>query len=284
MVLYACNHHFMVFDREVSEAFKNMIEHEMHFNPNLMDEGLSALIMRTIYGGGRYGRKVRIADVWRVEIFMGWCDDGGGGICELPKLFNDLFPGHEGFRMGTKSTMSPIEVGWCKEGFILHLMYGCGEVGGVVNMSSRGARGFPVEEEALVAIIDSVQRGVEIELRRKMRMFEGEDGFPFSKIELHFSELHLERITDNCLTLFGGVLGRGSFIENGITDNEGIIQGSQIDKIWVDAFRKGCNRSISSEHVCSFAWNIKNLRKLVKTKGSLIVPNDEGNGNSLVHI
>ncbi|GJW76521.1 hypothetical protein Tco_0138203 [Tanacetum coccineum] len=123
---------------------------------------------------------------------------------------------------------------------------------------------------------------VENELRRKMRMFEGEvewflvgktikhvhetsigmifisretnDGFPFSKTELHFREFHLKWITNNCLSLFGGALEGGSLIENGITDNEGIIQRSE------------------------------DLSKLMKTKRKLIVSNDEGNGNCLVDI
>ncbi|GJW52347.1 hypothetical protein Tco_0093698 [Tanacetum coccineum] len=63
---------------------------------------------------------------------------------------------------------------------------------------------------------------VEIELRRKMRMFAG--------------ELHLERIMDTCLTLFGEALRRGSFIENSVTDNDGIIQGSEVNGIRIEAF------------------------------------------------
>ncbi|GJT72074.1 hypothetical protein Tco_1031360 [Tanacetum coccineum] len=45
-----------------------------------------------------------------------------GQILKFPKLFNDLFMGYEGFRIGTKSTISPIEVGWWKKGFILHVI------------------------------------------------------------------------------------------------------------------------------------------------------------------
>ncbi|GKE23388.1 hypothetical protein Tco_1434900 [Tanacetum coccineum] len=103
---------FLVCD--VSEAFKDMIEHETCFIPNLMDEGLSALAMGTICGGGRCGRKGGMEDVWRVENVVGGSDDGGGSTCEVvvvfPNLFNDLITGLEGFRMGTKSTISPIEI------------------------------------------------------------------------------------------------------------------------------------------------------------------------------
>ncbi|GJZ99123.1 hypothetical protein Tco_0671674 [Tanacetum coccineum] len=56
------------------------------------------------------------------------------------------------------------------------------------------------------------------------------------------------------------------------------------DGIRVDALWKGCNRPLSGEHACSFAWNTKDLSKLVKTKSNLIVSNDEGNGNCLVDI
>nr|GFA78120.1 hypothetical protein [Tanacetum cinerariifolium] len=84
--------------------------------------------------------------------------------------------------------------------------------------------------------------------------------------------------------LFGRALGRGSFIANGITNNEEIIQRSEVDVIGIDAFWKGCNRPISGEHACSFTWNMKDLRKLMKSKSNLIVSKDKGNGNCLVEI
>ncbi|GJV97779.1 hypothetical protein Tco_1549356 [Tanacetum coccineum] len=110
---------------KMSEAFKNMIEHETHFIPNLTDEGLNALAIWKII------RKGGMEEVWRFG------------------------------KVSTKSITSPIEVSWWKgwkEGSIhyvgggsgfVHLggkssrefKYGCGEVGGVENMSTRGARG-----------------------------------------------------------------------------------------------------------------------------------------------
>ncbi|GJS21573.1 hypothetical protein Tco_0450205 [Tanacetum coccineum] len=95
---------------EVSEALKDMIEHETHFISNLIDEGLIVSAMGTS----------SIEDVWRIKTVSGF--NVNGQILKFPKLFNDLFTGHEGFWMGTKSTISPIEVGWWKEGFILHVI------------------------------------------------------------------------------------------------------------------------------------------------------------------
>ncbi|GJW19613.1 hypothetical protein Tco_0027049 [Tanacetum coccineum] len=63
-----------------------------------------------VCNGRRCGRKGRIADVWIVEMVVRWCDDGGGGICEL------MVVSHEGFQKGTKSTMPPIEVSGGKKG------------------------------------------------------------------------------------------------------------------------------------------------------------------------
>ncbi|GJR35198.1 hypothetical protein Tco_1210882 [Tanacetum coccineum] len=97
---------------EVGEAFKDMIEHETHFIPNFIDEGLSALAMGTKGGFNVIGQ-----------------------ILKLSNLFNDLFTGHEGFRMGTKSTISPIEVGWWKEG-----PQGCSSKGEVKLMECDKAR------------------------------------------------------------------------------------------------------------------------------------------------
>ncbi|GJU27575.1 hypothetical protein Tco_1166196 [Tanacetum coccineum] len=126
---------------EVGEAFKDMIEHETHFIPNFMDEGLSALAMGT---SGMEG-------VWRVENMVEGSDDGGGSTCEivlvLSNLFNDLFTGHEGFRMGTKSTISPIEVGWWKEGVNDSL-----DEMSMMLVRATFLGGFLVEEEALEAI------------------------------------------------------------------------------------------------------------------------------------
>ncbi|GJX64504.1 ribonuclease H-like domain-containing protein [Tanacetum coccineum] len=87
---------------EVSEAFKDKIDHEMHFILNLMDDGLSALEMRKIIVEGGFNVI--------------------GRILKFSNLFIDLFMGHEGFQMGTKSTMYPTEVDRWKEGFIFHVI------------------------------------------------------------------------------------------------------------------------------------------------------------------
>ncbi|GJS40102.1 hypothetical protein Tco_0565145 [Tanacetum coccineum] len=107
-----------------------------------------------VCGGGRCGRKGGIEDVWRVENVVVRSDDEGGSTCEvvvvLPNLFNDLFTCHEGFRIGTKSTISPIEVGsWIGDNafeeisimFVLAIFLG----------------GFLVEEDALEAIFEEIK-------------------------------------------------------------------------------------------------------------------------------
>nr|GEV86608.1 hypothetical protein [Tanacetum cinerariifolium] len=88
---------------KVSEAFKDMIEHEMHFISNLMDEGLS----------------------------------------------------HEGFWMGTKSTISPIEGVVVDLYFLVASPQGC-----LIRGTFLG--GFLVEEEALEAIFGGKIRREEL--------------------------------------------------------------------------------------------------------------------------
>ncbi|GJY79904.1 hypothetical protein Tco_0492655 [Tanacetum coccineum] len=98
------------------------------------------------------------------------------------------------------------------------------------------------------------------------------NGFLFYEVGFHFKEHDLIRIGNNCLTLNGAVFGRGSFIENGITNHIGIIQGSQIDGIRIDVIWKRRKRPIEIKH----AWDSKNLSKLIEAESNLKVPNGEG--------
>ncbi|GKA97893.1 hypothetical protein Tco_0825787 [Tanacetum coccineum] len=158
---------------EVSEAFNDMIEHETHFIPNLMDEGLSVSAMETIYGGGRCGRKGGMEDVWRVENVVVRNDDEGGSTCEVVVVV--CVASHEGFRIGTKSTISPIEVGWWEKRFILHVtvdwerlasgLLKCSWIGdnsfeeiSMMFVLAIFLGGFLVEEDALEAIFEGEQK------------------------------------------------------------------------------------------------------------------------------
>ncbi|GJW45015.1 hypothetical protein Tco_0073814 [Tanacetum coccineum] len=165
---------------KVGKMFKDMMKHEAHFIMNFMDDALSVLAM---------GAHVSSCD--------GGMDDGSGGgmacgfilhilcilegdffvigqIVKLVKFFNDLFMGHDRGRLAMCSRVG-------SEGGLAHLRgksssefkYGCGEDGGVVKISARGAwfgddslkemsimlvratflGGFLVEDEALEAIL-----------------------------------------------------------------------------------------------------------------------------------
>ncbi|GJS56251.1 hypothetical protein Tco_0629613 [Tanacetum coccineum] len=111
-----------------------------------------------------------------------------------------------------------------------------------------------------------------------------QDGLPFSEFEIHFTELHLKRITNNHLTLFGEEFGKGSFIENGVMDKDGVIQGSVIDGIRIDSFLKRSNGLINRVHASSLAWNTNFFGKTVERKNDFKVSSDEGNRDSLVDV
>ncbi|GKE08340.1 hypothetical protein Tco_1411891 [Tanacetum coccineum] len=56
------------------------------------------------------------------------------------------------------------------------------------------------------------------------------------------------------------------------------------DWIRIDAFWESGDKPFSRVHECSFAWNMKDLGKVVERKNDLNVSNDKGNGNCLVDI
>ncbi|GJR61818.1 hypothetical protein Tco_1503980 [Tanacetum coccineum] len=234
-------------------------------------------------------------------------------IVKLVKFFNDLFTCHERFRKSAKSTVSLCEICWRKE------RYGCDEVGGVVKISSRGVRGVGsvgCEASSWSAIGEVMDKVSVVVSGVAMWLFEGdvsfeemsmmlvratflggflvedealevilkEDSLPFPEIELHFTKLHLKRIMNKHLTLFGEAFGRGSFIEDGVTDKDWMIQRSVIDRIWVDALWERCNRPINREHISTFAWNTKNFGKTVERKNDFKVSNNEGNRDYLVDV
>ncbi|GJX14323.1 hypothetical protein Tco_0206081 [Tanacetum coccineum] len=95
-----------------------------------------------VYGGGRCGQKGGIDGVREVENMSDFYVIGQ--ILKLAKLFNDLFSGHE---RGRGWLVICLSVG--SGGGLVHLggksssefKYGCGEFGGVVKISSRGAKG-----------------------------------------------------------------------------------------------------------------------------------------------
>nr|GEX17887.1 hypothetical protein [Tanacetum cinerariifolium] len=252
-----------------------------------------------VYGGGRCGRKDGMDDFLRVEKVVEGCDDGGGSgrALSLPFLLVRLV----GRKKGSISMRLIRGTGWLviclsarSGGGLEHLggkssrefKYGCGEVGGVVKMSSRDARGEGscsckasdwlaigrVRDKARVtrAWMDGENMPIEASYKHSVGkhhyvIFDGAnhhlghvDGFLFSEIELHLSELHFKWIMNNHLTLLDEAFRRGSFIENDVTDKDKIIQRSEIHRIWIDAFRRA--------------------------KNYLIVSNDKGNGNCLVDI
>ncbi|GJW65469.1 zf-CCHC domain-containing protein [Tanacetum coccineum] len=106
---------------------------------------------------------------------------------------------------------------------------------------------------------------IEIEMRRKMRVLEDDAS-------------SLQPRT------FLLIPRRGSFIEDGVTNKDGVIQKGVIDRIRIDAFWERCNRPINRVHACSFAWNTEYFGKMVKRKNGFKVSNDEGNRDCLVDV
>nr|GEY35155.1 hypothetical protein [Tanacetum cinerariifolium] len=116
---------------EISEVLKDVMEHETHFIPNLMGEGLNALAMWIIRRKG-----------WLV---IGSSVGSGGGLVHLGVKSSSVFTYGCVRRKGWLVIGSSVGSG----GGLVHLgvksssvfTYGCGEVGGVVKMSSQGAKG-----------------------------------------------------------------------------------------------------------------------------------------------
>ncbi|GJT22122.1 hypothetical protein Tco_0892059 [Tanacetum coccineum] len=204
---------------------------------------------------------------------------------------------HERFQKSAKSTISLSEICWWEEGFNLHVisrwdmlannLLKCKEWRWISSSWRQVFKsvqaiflgGFLVEDEALEVILkearaQSCQLGqlfldheieIEIEMRRKMRVLEDDAS-------------SLQPRT------FLLIPRRGSFIEDGVMNKDGVIQRGVIDRIRIDAFWERCNRPINRVHACSFAWNTEYFGKMVEKKNGFKVSNDEGNRDCLVDV
>ncbi|GJT30184.1 hypothetical protein Tco_0910459 [Tanacetum coccineum] len=159
--------------------------------------------------------------------------------------------------------------------------------------------------------------GVEIELRRKMRMFEGDafshqprtfhpslgershdmvckemcigcrtlldgENMPIEASKKHSTGKHHYVIFDDANHPLGHVIGKAE--EFSICKIKEHDQRSEVGGIGIDAFRKSGDRPFSGVHTCSFTCNMQDLGKLMQRKNDFIVSNDKGSGNRLVDI